>query len=123
MGIKQRAGGEAAGRQLRSSLTAGQTIWHYDSPQKGLGRLSDVVNPDGITKSYTYAGLGQGGAGQVRSVQLTAGADSLTTTLDYDAFGRLTTITSPACARAGWMMALRADTVMAISAARPAVPA
>ena len=83
------------GRMVVKTDEAGQTIWHYDNPQKGLGRLSDVVNPDGITKSYTYQGLGQGGAGQVHSVQLTAGADSLTTTLDYDGNGRLTTISYP----------------------------
>ena len=83
------------GRMVVKTDSAGQTIWTYDDPQKGLGRLSDVVNPAGITKSYTYQGLGQNGVGQVHSVGLTAGADSLTTTLDYDTSGRLTTITSP----------------------------
>jgi RHS repeat-associated protein len=86
---------DVLGRMVVKTDEAGQTIWHYDNPQKGLGRLSDVVNPDGITRSYTYQGLGQGGVGQVHSVQLTAGADSVTTTLDYDAFGRLATIAYP----------------------------
>jgi RHS repeat-associated protein len=86
---------DVLGRMVVKTDDVGQTIWHYDDPQKGLGRLSAVVNPDGITRSYTYQGLGQAGVGQIHSVQLTAGADSLTTTLDYDAYGRLMTITSP----------------------------
>lgn len=86
---------DVLGRMVVKTDEVGQTIWHYDNPLKGLGRLSDVVNPAGITKSYTYQALGQPGVGQVHTVQLTAGPDSLTTTLDYDASGRLATITSP----------------------------
>jgi len=74
---------------------AGQTRWKYDDPQKGLGRLSTISNPDGITKSYTYEGIGQPGVGQVHTVQLTAGNAVLTTTLDYDSYGRLSKITYP----------------------------
>ena len=84
------------GRMVAKLDDVGQTTWSYDDPQKGLGRLSEVVNPAGITKSYTYYGLGTASSiGKVHTVQLTADADSLTTTLDYDMSGRLAAITSP----------------------------
>jgi RHS repeat-associated protein len=86
---------DVLGRMVAKLDDVGQTTWTYDDPQKGLGRLSEVVNPAGITKSYTYKALGQHGVGQVHTVQLTAGADSLTTTLDYDGSGRLAAITLP----------------------------
>ena len=86
---------DVLGRMIVKTDEVGQTLWHYDDPLKGLGRLSDVVNPAGITRSYTYKALGQNGVGQVQSVQLTAGADSLTTTLAYDAHGRLSTVAYP----------------------------
>jgi RHS repeat-associated protein len=84
---------DVLGRLVVKNDEAGQTTWHYDDPQKGLGRLAAVINPAGITKSYTYDSFGQ-----VHTVQLLAGADSLTTTLNYDPYGRLATITPPAAA-------------------------
>jgi RHS repeat-associated protein len=81
---------DAIGRTIVKTDDDGQTLWQYDDPQKGLARLSFVESPAGAVKSYTYTG-----AGQIQTIQLSTGPDTLTTTLGYDVNGQVSTIEYP----------------------------
>jgi RHS repeat-associated protein len=66
------------------------TRWNYDDPSKGYGRLADVTNPGGASKSYTYDLKGR-----VSSVALLLGGETFTSVYQYDASSNVSTIEYP----------------------------
>lgn len=66
------------------------TKWRYDDPVKGYGRLADVKNLGGATKSYTYDAKGR-----VSSVALLLDGETFTSQYQYDISGNVDTIEYP----------------------------
>ena len=86
---------DALGRTLRASTRtaarASTTTWTWDTAAHGIGKLAQLVSPDG-TKSYTYTALAQ-----LYTITLAVNgeSDTLQATLGYDTLGPLGTITYP----------------------------
>lgn len=66
------------------------TQWHYDDPLKGYGRLANVSNPGGASRSYTYDLKGR-----VSSIALLLGGETFTSVYQYDASSNVSTVEYP----------------------------
>ncbi|KYF61036.1 type IV secretion protein Rhs [Sorangium cellulosum] len=83
--------GRTASRVDEDGAERRTTTWTWDTAENGIGKLEAVASPDG-QKTYTY-----NGHGKLETVTLRIDGERalLTSRLDYDALGRVATITYP----------------------------
>ena len=78
------------GRVKTRTEAEGKTTWTYDTQPKGIGKLTGVSGPNGISQSYGYDNLGR-----VISQSDTIGGITYNTYTTYDEYSRVSQITYP----------------------------
>ncbi len=81
---------DTLGRLERRVEPEGTTEWFYDSAAKGIGKLHSVTAPDGYLETQSYDGLGRPSA-----TTTTIDGVNYTSSVTYDAAGRVETQTYP----------------------------
>lgn len=81
---------DALGRTTERVDQDGTTTWKWDVAAHGIGKIAAVESPDGHVVGYTYDALGR-----PQARELTLDGETFASSLGYDAFGRVETITYP----------------------------
>ena len=68
----------------------GTTTWFWDTAAKGVGQLGKVTSPKGHEVTFTYDSVGR-----PKTTTRTIDGEAFTTAVEYDAHGRVSTITYP----------------------------